>query len=676
MGAEFRRKGVTVALAPVVGPVGRIATGGRNWEAFSVDPYLCGTLIYGTVDGIQSAGVITSTKHFIANEQELYRLPRPLRETNETRESSSSNIDDKTMHEVYLWPFQDAIHAGSGAVMCSYQRINNSYGCQNSKAQNGLLKTELGFEGFIVSDWGAQRSGVGSAIAGMDMVMPSGATYWAGNLTEAVLNGSLSEDRLTDMATRIIASWYYVGADAPDLPAVGIGMARLPNESHPIVDAVDHSQTARDVLLQGAIESHVLVKNTGILPLTEPKLLNLYGYSATAANTNNPSAGIGTWSFGASSSSIDAMLCGFGIPGQCPEMLAIAPNGTIISGGGSGAVTPTYISAPHDALVSYAMNNGIALFWDYDNINATSSVYGTNTACLVFINAWSTEGTDRPNLADAYSDTLVNNIADQCANTIVVIHNAGIRLVDAFYDHPNVTAIIYAHLPGQDSGTALTQILFGHVSPSGKLPYTVARRASDYGDVLYHYDVSDDAEDNLFPQDNFAEGSLLDYKYFDALSITPRFEFGFGLSYTSFSYSNLQITTTTTTSAPISAGCASGPIQMGGRIDLWDPLVRITADITNTGTVAAAEAAQLYLTIPNMELNIPTQQAVVGRQLRGFAKLMLQPGETGMAVFELTRRDVSTWDVNVQEWCVGAGQYVVNVGGSSRNLVLGGTFDV
>jgi beta-glucosidase len=130
MGAEFYKKGVSVALGPVVGPVGRITSGGRNWEAFSVDPYLCGSLVYETINGIQSSGVITSVKHFIANEQELYRIPSIVRGTDERRDASSSNIDDTTMHEVYLWPFQDAIRAGSAAVMCSYQRINNTYGCQ------------------------------------------------------------------------------------------------------------------------------------------------------------------------------------------------------------------------------------------------------------------------------------------------------------------------------------------------------------------------------------------------------------------------------------------------------------------------------------------------------------------------------------------------------------------
>ncbi|KAI4839662.1 putative glycosyl hydrolase, partial [Aureobasidium sp. EXF-8845] len=203
MGAEFKAKGVNVLLGPVVGPLGRVAEGGRNWEGFSNDPYLAGSLTFETVQGMQNS-VVACIKHLIGNEQELDRNPAGV------NASMSANIDDKTMHEMYMWPFQDAVHAGVGSAMCSYQRANNSYGCQNSKVMNGLFKGELGFEGFIVSDWGAQHSGVASADAGLDMAMPSSAFWQNGNLSQAVTNGSLSSTRLDDMATRIVASWYHL----------------------------------------------------------------------------------------------------------------------------------------------------------------------------------------------------------------------------------------------------------------------------------------------------------------------------------------------------------------------------------------------------------------------------------------------------------------------------------
>jgi len=201
MGGEFRTKGVNVALGPVVGPLGRMAEGGRNWEGMSNDPYLAGALAYETVYGIQSTGVITSLKHYIGNEQETNRNP-VVNANNQSVASLSSNIDDKTMHELYLWPFQDGLRAGTANIMCSYNRLNNSYGCQNSKTLNGILKTELGFQGFVVSDWFAQHGGAASANAGLDMAMPNGGIFWAGNLTKGVENGTIAQSRLDDMATR------------------------------------------------------------------------------------------------------------------------------------------------------------------------------------------------------------------------------------------------------------------------------------------------------------------------------------------------------------------------------------------------------------------------------------------------------------------------------------------
>ncbi|KAG6313411.1 hypothetical protein E4U22_000995 [Claviceps purpurea] len=208
MGGEFRRKGVNVFLGPVVGPAGRTVRGGRNWEGFSTDPYLSGCLAARTIEGVQSEGVQTSLKiqHFIANEQELNR--RPVLGA-EAVSSNDPNLDDRTMHEVYLiqkllpahqclaaWQalsgWRTRWHRRTANIMCSYQRVNNSYGCANSKTLNGLLKTELEFQGFVVSDWDAQRAGVAAALAGMDMAMPSPAELWGKCLVEAVKNGSVS----------------------------------------------------------------------------------------------------------------------------------------------------------------------------------------------------------------------------------------------------------------------------------------------------------------------------------------------------------------------------------------------------------------------------------------------------------------------------------------------------
>lgn len=218
MGAEAAQKGVDIQLGPAIGPLGRFPNGGRNWEGFSPDPYLAGQVVAETVKGIQSSGVVATTKHYIVNEQEHFRQVGESQGNGYNITATlSSNVDDKTMHEVYLWPFADAVKAGTGAIMCSYQQINNSYGCANSYTLNHLLKNELGFQGFIMSDWAAQHSGMGTAFAGLDMTMPgdtlfnTGYTFFGTNLTIGVLNGTVPQYRLDDMAVRIMSAYYYVG---------------------------------------------------------------------------------------------------------------------------------------------------------------------------------------------------------------------------------------------------------------------------------------------------------------------------------------------------------------------------------------------------------------------------------------------------------------------------------
>jgi beta-glucosidase len=452
---------------------------------------------------------------------------------------------------------------------------------------------------------------------------------------------------------RIIATWYQMNQDQ-EYPSRGVGVAPQLTLPHKIVNARDPA--AKQTLLDGAIEGHVLVKNVNnALPLKSPQLLSLYGYSATAAAQNNPSL---AWSLGFESTDPNAAV---GVFAGAPAP-GIALDGMIISGGGSGAVTPPYASSPFDAIQQRAYEDNTALLWDFTNQTYINAVVDTaSDACLVFINAFATEGGDRPYLNDTYSDTIVKNVANLCNNTIVVIHNAGIRLVDAFADNPNVTAIIYAHLPGQDAGRALVNILYGDVSPSGKLPYTVAKSASDYGALASA--SRPEGKYWLFPQSNFSEGVYIDYRAFDKAGIQPRYEFGFGLSYTTFSYSNLQVSKLSGVS---SSAYASGPILQGGQEDIWDVLVQVTADITNTGKVPGAEVAQLYVGIPGGPV----------RQLRGFSKVGIEAGKTASVHFDLLRRDLSVWDIEAQKWMLQKGEYKLYVGASSRKLLLNGTVTI
>ncbi|OJJ42548.1 hypothetical protein ASPZODRAFT_76651 [Penicilliopsis zonata CBS 506.65] len=632
MGREFYTKGVNVILGPVVGPLGRMVRDGRNWEGFAADPYLTGQMVYETVDGLQSSGVATSLKHMIGYEQETNRSPETNSEGQEVQ-SVSSNIDDETMHMLYLWPFADAVRAGTASVMCSYNRINNSYASQNSKVLNGLLKTELGFQGYVMTDWGAQHTGIASANAGLDMAMPQ-SSFWGKNLTTAIANGSMEASRLDDMAIRIMATWYLVGQDE-GFPTPGIGMAEDLYAPHQRVIATKPDE--KSTLLAAAIEGQVLVKNVNnALPLKSPHMLSIFGYDARTPETMD-------------------------IPSESTAAdNPLIINRTLTVGGGSGTNSPAYIDSPLSAIQRQAYEDGTSVLWD--TVSKSPEIDPTSDACLVFINAYAGEGYDRRGLYDDYSDELVANVADQCANTIVVVHNAGIRLVDPWIDHENVTAVIIAHLPGQDSGRALVDVLYGRANPSGKLPYTIAHNETDYGNLLNP--ALPEGIFWLFPQANFTEGQLIDYRAFDAYNITPRFEFGYGLSYTTFDYSSLTIKQSSSSNSSTSSYPPAATTEPGGNPHLWDELLTVSAVVSNTGDVGGAEVAQLYLGIPNAPV----------RQLRGFEKFYLAAGESVEIDFHVTRRDLSIWDVYAQDWLLQEGPFVVSVGRSSRDLPLQGTF--
>lgn len=295
------------------------------------------------------------------------------------------------------------------------------------------------------------------------------------------------------------------------------------------------------------------------------------------------------------------------------------------------------------------------LNWDLRSGNPM--VNPMSDACLVFINAMATEGWDRDGLHDDYSDGLVLNVASQCAKTIVIIHTAGLRLVDQWIEHPNITAVMIAHLPGQDIGEALVQLLYGEISPSGKLPYTLAKNESDYEHLYKPCTPSD--ENDHFPQCNYTEGVYIDYRHFDAKGVEPRYEFGFGLSYTTFHYDGVTVSKVT------GDALVADPQQQQKTFtteqppsSLWDSILSITVRITNTGPVPGEEIAQLYIGIPNAP----------AKQLRGFEKVLLEPGQEGYVTFQLTRRDLSIWDVVKQGWVVQGGRYKLFVGASSRDV--------
>lgn len=563
---------------------------------------------------------------------------------------------------------------GAGSVMGSYNRINETYACENSKALNSLLKGEFNFQGFVVSDWAAQHSGLESANGGLDMAMPTSPFWGNDQLATAVKNNVLNETRLTDMATRIVTTWYQFGQDNPSFPSIGKGLAPDLLEQHDYVDAKDPK--SKSSLLQQAIEGHVLVKNTNsTLPLRKLGVLSIFGYDAVPQSSYNPSqAGFAqNWeNIGLQSSGRQEIATNEPLS-QAPQKVA----GTLISGGGSGSNSPAYINSPYDALQARAYQDGTSIFYDFESLSP--GVVSGSDACLVFINEYASEAWDRPGLADPDSDSLVKSVASQCNNTIVVIHNAGIRLVDAWIENSNITAVIFAHLPGQDAGRSVVQLLYGEVSPSGRLPYTVAKEASDYGDLQKPCIDSSNS-----PQCEYSEGVNIDYRNFLARNITPRYALGFGLTYSTFDYSRLEVDMNATSTAgarstapvyingTINQNMDRKDVGIGGLQSLFETVGTISATVTNSGSVSAAEVAQLYLQIPVPDEDLGDNPNT--RVLRGFQKVQIGPEESTTVEFSLRRKDISYWNVQNQTWITPDGGYEVYVGKSVLDTPLIGSF--
>ena len=287
-----------------------------------------------------------------------------------------------------------------------------------------------------------------------------------------------------------------------------------------------------------------------------------------------------------------------------------------------------------------------------------STVYPVPEVCLVFLKTYVAEGQDRISYdVDANGTAVVSTVAATCNNTIVITHSGGINIMP-WADNENVTAIVAANFPGQEIGNSIVDVLYGAVNPSGHLPFTIAYNASDYNTAVANFTGTNDTNGW---QSNFTEGLFIDYRYFDHANITPRYEFGFGLSYTTFSLTNLVLTSLAKNISPLPAA-SSGPNPPGGNADLYTTLLSATVTLKNTGPVPGAAVAQLYIAPP--QSGVPS--GTPPQALRGFEKVYLQPNEMANVSFELTRRDLSYWDVTAQQWTLPRGEIGVRVGFSSR----------
>ncbi|KAJ9107455.1 hypothetical protein QFC21_000908 [Naganishia friedmannii] len=650
MGQEFYDLGVHIALAPVTGgPLGRAPAGGRNWEGWYADPYATGEASYLSVKGLQDAGVQATSKHFMAYEQETSRNVY----INKTAGSFpglqltdqlpiSSNLDDTVTHETYLWSFAEAVRAGTSSVMCSYNRINGTHGCANSDALNGLLKTELNFQGFVVSDWGGVWATQPSVYGGNDLDMPGNGfagilgIFYGDELEELVNNGTISESRLDDQVNRIFTPYFASGQADKTLPDVpfnaGFGGPPLDVE-YRLVQKPSTLDLIRKIGEDGAI----LLKNDGGLPLKSPARIAVIGQDSGPPTRD----------------------CG---PGgdSCPA--GANANGTLADAGGSGYSTPLNLIYPLMAIQDRAAKDSIKVSWalndsDIATVQATAK---TADVALVFVSAWASEGYDRSNLnLTGGGDALVQAVAAVNKNTVVIMHIPGPTLVEAWIDNPNITAVLAPLLPGEQTGPSLVSVLWGSISPSGHLPFTIAKTTQDYPPNTI---TAKTEAETLDPQTNFTEGNYIDYKWFDAKNITPRFEFGFGLGYSTFEYSNIKKNETFAFDTLAIQKTNEKFVGQKEGESLYDVLLSVEVDVKNTGDVVACEVAQLYVEFP-ASANQPV------RQLRGFDKVkQAAPGSTKTVSFPIRRKDVATWDVVQQKWVIATEAVTFHVGASSRIL--------
>ncbi|KAF3062794.1 putative beta-glucosidase F [Daldinia childiae] len=679
LGEEFKGKGANFYLGPSVGALGRKPRGGRNWEGFGSDPVLQAISGAQTIKGVQEQGVIATLKHLIGNEQELYRMYNPF------QQAYSSNIDDRAVHELYLWPFAEGVKAGVGSIMSSYNAINGSAASQNSHILNGLLKDELGFQGLVMTDWLAQISGVASALAGLDMSMPGdtignnvplfGYSNWMYELSRSVLNGSVPVDRLNDMATRVVATWYQLGQDEDyPLPNFSSNTADREGPLYPgalfspvgvVNEYVNVQADHKVVAKQVAQEAITLLKNNGsFLPLSTSAPLFVFGTDAQA----DPQ-GI---------NSCTDKSCNRGLLGM---------------GWGSGSANYPYIDDPISSFKRKATN---VTYYATDSFPSAPAPTEDDVA-VVFITSDAGEN----------SYTVEGNHGDRDESGLKAWHNGDELVQKAAAKYSNVVVVVHT------VGPIIMEPLISLLLKRSSLPIFRGRKPATLATPLSQ------------TQDTYSEGLYIDYRYLNKQNIKPRFAFGHGLSYASFSFSNATITRVTELSevpparpskpaSPVASlnttipaaseayfpasfdriwrylypwlsngdadaaykiGAAGDkkypyPAAPGGNPAIWDVAYTIKVTVTNNakeGTTAGKAVAQAYVQFPE-DAGVDTPVI----QLRDFAKTgaALAPGQSETLELSLSRKDVSVWDTVRQNWVVPKpdGKYKIWVGEASDAL--------
>lgn len=565
LGNECQAEGVSVILGPAVN-IKRSPLCGRNFEYYSEDPYLTSEMAGSLIEGIQSRNVGTSIKHFLANNQEHRRM------------SSSSEIDERTLREIYLAAFEGAITKQKPwTVMCSYNKINGTYAAENKTYLTDVLRKEWGFDGYVVSDWGAVNNRVADLAAGLDLEMPSSGGVNDKLIVEAVKSGQLEEAVLDTAVERILNMVY-----------------RFQENRDPSAEFdkdADHEK-ARKV----AEETIVLLKNNGILPLSP-----------------------------------NANIAFIGKYADTPRF----------QGGGSSHINSHKVTSALDSVAGMPNITYTQGFQDEkDEINAAMEAEAVRAAgqadiAVIFAglpDSFESEGFDRTHMnLPGCQNSLIEACLKAQPNTIIVLHN-GSPVEMPWAD--KAAGILETYLGGQAAGGAVTDILFGKVNPSAKLPESFPRKLEDNPSYLYYLGEGDKVE--------YREGVFVGYRYYDTKKMDVLFPFGHGLSYTTFSYGNMKLS--------------------ADSIQDTDTLT-VSVDVTNTGRFKGKEVVQIYVSAPESRIIRPV------KELREFAKTELAPGETKTVTFRLGKRAFAYWNTQIHDWHVESGTYEIMAGTSSREIL-------
>jgi beta-glucosidase len=597
LGGEAFHKGIDILLAPDVN-IARLPQNGRTSEAYGEDPYLSGKTAVAYIRGVQSKHVIAEVKHYDANNQET------------DRGTVDERVGERALNEIYHPAFKAAVQQGHvGSVMCSYNRVNGAYACQNKPLLRHDLDAGMGFKGFVVSDWGATHSTVASTKNGLDMEMgviettdeqtdgsSSGinveTNFYAKPLAKDVADHKVPISRINEMVHRILRSMFAVGVfDHP--PAA---------EPAAFADNVDNAAT-RKVATKAAEAGSVLLKNSHhVLPI---------------AGQGRSIAVIGS---DASTSASD-----------------------VSQAGGSVHVNQPDVVTPLQGLTTRAAKDGDTVTYsDGTDVQAAAAAAKAADVAVVDIGYVEAEGKDLTSLG--YTDgvcsitcvthatnanALVKAVAAANPHTVVVLNTGGPAEMPWL---SKVSGVLEAWYPGEGNGTALAALLFGDVNPAGKLPITFPKSLS-------HTPVHSTKQwPGVHSKAHYTEGLRVGYRWYDATHHTPLFPFGFGLSYSTFAVSHLHLHAT-----------ASG--------------VNATYRVTNTGNRTGAEVVQAYLHDPASSHEPP-------RQLKAYHRSLLRAGQSKHVTLHLANHAFAHYSTAHHGWQVSKGCYTVELGNSSRHHPL------